>query len=166
MAAQNVADVWSRHAIGARPRPHSPRLIARGSKQRADIINRQDGVAFCAHGGYVSGRSTQVNHCKEHPMHRLILAAALIVPVAAHAQSAQFCISPALAQTLAGALAQDKAVLDQLNEAAQEPARQAAAIAAAREAQKAEDGKSHASAPNPASPPAPATGVPPVQHSP
>jgi hypothetical protein len=102
----------------------------------------------------------------KHPMHRLILATALIVPVAAHAQSAQFCVTPSLAQTLAAALQQDAAVLAMLNDAAQEPARQAAAIAAAREAQKTEDAKAHIAGPNPAPPSAPAAGTPPAPHSP
>jgi hypothetical protein len=72
-------------------------------------------------------------------MKRLILAAALINPIAAHAQPAQFCVSPSLAQTLAAALQQDAAVLAMLNDAAQEPQRQAAAVAAAVAKQRADD---------------------------
>jgi len=72
-------------------------------------------------------------------MKRLILAAVLITPIAAHAQPAQFCVSPSLAQTLAAALQQDAAVLAMLNDAAQEPQRQAASVAAAVAKQKADD---------------------------
>ena len=72
-------------------------------------------------------------------MKNLILAAALLTPIAAHAQSAQFCVSPSLAQTLASALQQDAAVLAMLNDAAQEPQRQAATVAAAVAKQKADD---------------------------
>ena len=72
-------------------------------------------------------------------MKHLILLTALITPIAAHAQSAQFCVSPSLAQTLAAALQQDGAVLAMLNDAAQEPQRQAAAVAAAVAKQKADD---------------------------
>jgi hypothetical protein len=84
-------------------------------------------------------------------MRRLILAAALI-PTLAHAQApaqptpaqpqaapAQFCISPSLAQTLAATLHQDAVLLALLDEAAQEPARQAKAIADAVAKQKAKD---------------------------
>ena len=73
-------------------------------------------------------------------MKRLILAAAFL-PGIALAQPAppQFCISPTLAQTLAAALQQDAAMLALLNDAAQEPQRQAAAVAAAVAKQKAED---------------------------
>ena len=69
-------------------------------------------------------------------MKRLILLASLI-PCAALAQPAsqstppQFCISQTVAQTLAAALQQDAAMLALLNDSAQEPQRQAAAIAAA-----------------------------------
>jgi hypothetical protein len=80
--------------------------------------------------------------------------AALLLPVAAHAQApAQFCIAPTLAQTLAAALQQDAAVLAMLNDAAQEPQRQAQAIAAAVAKQKADDEK--------AAPPTPAAGAKP-----
>jgi hypothetical protein len=72
-------------------------------------------------------------------MKYLILIAALVVPLAAHAQPAQFCVSPSLAQTLASALQQDAAVLAMLNDAALEPQRQAAAVAAAVAKQKADD---------------------------
>jgi len=72
-------------------------------------------------------------------MKPLILATVLITPIAAHAQPAQFCVSPSLAQTLAAALQQDAAVLAMLNDAAQEPQRQAAAVAAAVAKQKADD---------------------------
>ena len=72
-------------------------------------------------------------------MKHLILAAALVAPVVAYAQPAQFCVSPSLAQTLAAALQQDTAVLAMLNDAAQEPQRQAAAVAAAVAKQKADD---------------------------
>jgi len=77
---------------------------------------------------------------KEVVMRCLILAAALL-PSIAFAQSAppQFCISPTLAQTLAAALQQDAAMLALLNDAAQEPQRQAAAISAAVAKQKADD---------------------------
>ena len=37
-------------------------------------------------------------------MKHLILATALMMPIAAHAQPAQFCMSPSLAKTLAAAL--------------------------------------------------------------
>jgi hypothetical protein len=75
-------------------------------------------------------------------MKHLILAAALLAPLAAHAQPApaQFCISLSLAQTLAGTLQQDATLLALLNDAAQEPQRQAAAVAAALAKQKADDG--------------------------
>lgn len=69
----------------------------------------------------------------------LIVVAALALPIAARAQPAQFCVTPALAQTLAAALQQDAAVLAMLNDAVQEPARQAAAVAAAVAKQKADD---------------------------
>jgi hypothetical protein len=76
-------------------------------------------------------------------MKRLILGAvaAAFLPAIAHAQPAppQFCISPSLAQTLAATLQQDATVLALLNEAAQEPQRQAAAVAAAVARQKADD---------------------------
>jgi hypothetical protein len=74
-------------------------------------------------------------------MKRLILAATFL-PGIALAQPAppQFCISPTLAQTLAAALQQDAAMLAMLNDAAQEPLRQAAAVAAAVAKQKADDG--------------------------
>jgi hypothetical protein len=72
-------------------------------------------------------------------MKHLILATVLMIPIAAHAQPAQFCVSPSLAQTLASALQQDAAVLAMLNDAAQEPQRQAAAVAAAVAKQKADD---------------------------
>jgi hypothetical protein len=72
-------------------------------------------------------------------MKHLILLTALIAPIAAHAQPAQFCVAPSLAQTLAAALQQDAAVLAMLNDAAQEPQRQAAAVAAAVAKQKADD---------------------------
>ena len=71
-------------------------------------------------------------------MKRLILATVLI-PLAAHAQAPQFCISPALAQAVAAALQQDGAALSLLNDAAQEPARQKAAVDAAVAKQKADD---------------------------
>ena len=74
-------------------------------------------------------------------MKHLILATALMMPIAAHAQPAQFCVSPSLAQTLATALQQDAAVLALLQEAAAEPQRTAKAIADAVAAQKAEDAK-------------------------
>lgn len=74
-------------------------------------------------------------------MKHLILATALMMPIAAHAQPAQFCVSPSLAQTLAAALQQDAAVLALLQEAAAEPQRTAKAIADAVAAQKAEDAK-------------------------
>jgi hypothetical protein len=71
--------------------------------------------------------------------------AALLLPWRAHAQTpAQFCIAPTLAQTLAAALQQDAAVLAMLNDAAQEPQRQAQAIAAAVAKQKADDEKAAA----------------------
>jgi hypothetical protein len=102
-------------------------------------------------------------------MKRLILAA-VFLPGIALAQPApqQFCISPTLAQTLAATLQQDATTLALLNEAAQEPQRQAATVAAAVAKQKADDeaaAKTGAAAeipattahvPNPASP-APAT---------
>jgi hypothetical protein len=72
-------------------------------------------------------------------MKHLILLTALITPIAAHAQPSQFCVPPSLAQTLAATLQQDAAVLGMLNDAAQEPQRQAAAVAAAVAKQKAED---------------------------
>ena len=72
-------------------------------------------------------------------MKHLILATAFITPIVAHAQPAQFCVSPSLAQTLASALQQDAAVLAMLNDAAQEPQRQAAAVAAAVAKQRADD---------------------------
>jgi len=73
-------------------------------------------------------------------MKHLILLAALITPIAAHAQTpSQFCMSPAAAQTLAAALQQDAAVLALLNDAAQEPARIAKAVADAVAKQKADD---------------------------
>ena len=73
-------------------------------------------------------------------MKRLILVTAFL-PSIALAQPAppQFCISPTLAQTLAAALQQDAAMLALLNDAAQEPQRQAAAVAAAVEKQKTAD---------------------------
>lgn len=73
-------------------------------------------------------------------MKRLIYVAAFI-PAIAFAQPAapQFCISPTLAQTLATALQQDTAMLALLNDAAQEPQRQAAAMAAAVAKQKTDD---------------------------
>ena len=74
-------------------------------------------------------------------MKHLILATALMMPIAAHAQPAQFCVSLSLAQTLATALQQDAAVLALLQEAAAEPQRTAKAIADAVAAQKAEDAK-------------------------
>ena len=74
-------------------------------------------------------------------MKHLILATALMMPIAAHAQPAQFCVSHSLAQTLATALQQDAAVLALLQEAAAEPQRTAKAIADAVAAQKAEDAK-------------------------
>ena len=74
-------------------------------------------------------------------MKHLILATALMMPIAAHAQPAQFCMSPSLAKTLAAALQQDAAVLALLQEAAAEPQRTAKAIADAVAAQKAEDAK-------------------------
>jgi len=72
-------------------------------------------------------------------MKHLILAIALITPITAHAQPAQFCVSTSLAQTLATALQQDTAVLAMLNDSAQESQRQAAAVAAAVAKQKADD---------------------------
>ena len=72
-------------------------------------------------------------------MKHLILVIALITPIAAHAQPSQFCVPPSLAQTLAATLQQDAAVLGMLNDAAQEPQRQAAAVAAAVAKQKADD---------------------------
>ena len=72
-------------------------------------------------------------------MKRLILATALATPMVAHAQPAQFCVSPSLAQTLAAALQQDAALLAMLNDSAQDSQRQAAAIAAAVAKQKADD---------------------------
>ena len=72
-------------------------------------------------------------------MKHLILLTALITPIAAQAQPAQFCVPPSLAQTLAAALQQDAAVLAMLNDAAQEPQRQAAVVAAAVAKQKADD---------------------------
>jgi hypothetical protein len=72
-------------------------------------------------------------------MKHLILSIALIAPIAAHAQPAQFCVSPSLAQTLATALQQDAAVLAMLNESAQEAQHQAATVAAAVAKQKADD---------------------------
>jgi len=72
-------------------------------------------------------------------MRHLILATALLVPLAAHAQPAQFCVSPSLAQTIAAALQQDTAVLAMLNDSAQEPQRQAAVVAAAVAKQKTDD---------------------------
>jgi len=73
-------------------------------------------------------------------MRRLILATAFL-PSLALAQPApqQFCVSQTLAQTLAAALQQDAAMLALLNEAAQEPQRQAVAVAAAVAKQKADD---------------------------
>ena len=72
-------------------------------------------------------------------MKHLILLTALFIPIAAHAQPAQFCVPPSLAQTLAAALQQDAAVLAMLNDAAQELQRQAAVVAAAVAKQKADD---------------------------
>jgi hypothetical protein len=72
-------------------------------------------------------------------MKHLILVTALVIPIAAHAQPAQFCVPTSLAQTLAAALQQDTAVLAMLNDAAQEPQRQAAVVAAAVAKQKADD---------------------------
>jgi hypothetical protein len=74
-------------------------------------------------------------------MKRLIFAITLLAPLAAHAQPTppQFCISPSLAQTLAATLQQDATLLALLNEAAQEPQRQAATVAAAVAKQKVDD---------------------------
>jgi glucose dehydrogenase len=76
--------------------------------------------------------------------------ASLLLPLAVRAQPAPapFCVSPALAQTLAAALQQSAAVLAMLNDAAQEPARTAAAIAAAKAEQKKED-ETHPATPAP-----------------
>ena len=83
------------------------------------------------------------------------IALVALLPIAAHAQAPQFCISPAMAQTVAAALQQDAAVLAMLNDAAQEPARIAAAVAAQKAADEAKsvhpDGTS-ITAPTPAAP--------------
>jgi hypothetical protein len=74
-------------------------------------------------------------------MRRLILAAVLLVPVVARAQSAlpQFCMSQPTAQAIGAALTQAQAALALMQESAQEPQRQAAAVAAAKAEQKKED---------------------------
>ena len=87
-------------------------------------------------------------------MRRLILATALLAPIAAYAQApAQFCISPTLAQTLASTLQQDATMLALLNDAAQEPQRQAAAVAAAVEKQKMADAAAGKATPVPVAKP-------------
>lgn len=101
-------------------------------------------------------------------MKRLIIAAATLLPLAAHAQSAppnppQFCISPNLAQTLAATLQQDATLLTLLTEAAQEPQRQQAAIAQAVAKQKAEDAAVAAAAPPPVAPAAATTPAAPAE---
>ena len=80
---------------------------------------------------------------------RLAFACALFAPIAAVAQTAPqpFCMPPATAQSVAAALGAGQAAMALMQEAAQEPQRQEAAVAAAVAKQKVEDAKTAATPP-------------------